>query len=100
MAWCKGTQNSEQRFASAVATACTRTQQSGKYLAVHAPELDVEPHLQILRRHRRSLLLRLEHPHRPALEDHVHRPTRLGHHRSVIVRVGMSRGSSDWLVEH
>src|SRR3954468_12560702 len=48
-------------------------QPSRKYLAIHAGELAVEPHLQILRRHRRPLLLRLEHAHRPALENHVHR---------------------------
>jgi hypothetical protein len=47
--------------------------------------------LQIFRRHRRPLLLRLEHSHRPTMEDHVHRVTRLGGRRSVIVRVGISR---------
>jgi hypothetical protein len=31
--------------------------------------------LQILRRHRRSRLLRLEYTYRPTVEDHVHRPT-------------------------
>src|SRR5262250_897284 len=35
-------------------------------------------------------LLRLEHTHRPALEDNVHRPTRLGSRRSLIVRIGIS----------
>jgi hypothetical protein len=39
---------------------------------------------QILRRHRRSLLLRLEHPRRSAVENHVHRPSRLGSRRSFI----------------
>ena len=34
--------------------------------------------LQILRRYRRSLLLRLEQAHRSALEDHVRRTPRLG----------------------
>jgi hypothetical protein len=37
-----------------------------------------KPDHQILRRYRRPLLLRLEHTHRPTLEDHVHRATRLG----------------------
>src|SRR5262249_1535904 len=41
-----------------------RTQRPRKYLAIHAAELAVEPNFQILRRHRRSLLLRLEHAHR------------------------------------
>ncbi len=58
------------RCAAAVTRA--RTQPPRKHLAVHASELAFEPHLQRLRRHRRSLLLRLEHPHRSALENHVH----------------------------
>jgi len=37
----------------------------------------------------RSLLLCLEHPHRSALENHVHRPPRLGDRRSLFVRVGI-----------
>src|SRR5262249_11816511 len=40
-----------------------------------------------LRRHRRSLLLRLEHTYRPTVEDHVHRPTRLGDRRLLILRI-------------
>src|SRR5262249_13620474 len=50
----------------------------------------VKPDLQILRRHRRPLLLRLEHPHRSAVEDHVHRPTRLDDRRSPILRIGIT----------
>jgi len=61
-----------------------------KYLAIHAAELAVEPNFQILRRYRRPLLLRLEHTHRPALEDHVHRPTRLGSSRSLKLRIGIT----------
>ena len=52
-------------------------------------ELAVEPCLQILRRHRRPLLLRLERPHRPALENNVDHPPRLGTRRSLIVRIGL-----------
>jgi hypothetical protein len=33
---------------------------------------------------------RLEHPHRPTLEDHVHRATRLGRSRSLNLRIGIS----------
>jgi transposase len=69
----------------------TRTQRPRKYLAIHAAELAVEPNFQILRRYRRPLLLRLEHAHRPALEDHVHRPTRLGSSRSLKLRIGINR---------
>src|SRR5262249_43949235 len=63
----------------------------GKHLAVHASELVVKPDFQILRRYRRPLLLRLEHTHRPALEDYVHRATRLGSSRSLNLRIGITR---------
>src|SRR5215813_2664891 len=71
------------------AAALTRAQQPREHMAVHASELAVEPDIQILRRYRRSLLLRLEYTHPPTLEDNVHRPTRLGHRRSLIVRIGI-----------
>jgi transposase len=37
-----------------------------------------QPRLQILRRHPRPLLLRLEQAHRYALENHLHRNERVG----------------------
>src|SRR6266851_166293 len=85
----QGPRGAAQHLAPAAAAARARAKQPRKYLAVHAPELAVEPHLQILRRHRRSLLLRLEHPHRSAMENHVHRLPRLGDRRSLFVRVGI-----------
>jgi hypothetical protein len=42
-------------------------------LAVHARQLALEPHLHIIRRYRRSLLLRMEHTRRSAVAHHVHR---------------------------
>jgi len=41
-------------------------------------------------RHRRSLLLRLEHPDRSVLENHVHRSSRFGRCRSLFVRTDIS----------
>ena len=76
-------QGSRQHLAPAIALALARTQQPRKHLAVHAAELAVEPGLQIFRRYRRSLLLRLEHAHRSAVENHVDRPPRLGRRRSA-----------------
>ena len=38
----------------------------------------------------RSLLLRLEHAHRPAVEDYVHRSSELGGCGLAILRVGIS----------
>jgi hypothetical protein len=67
----------EQNHVNAAAAARARTQRSRKHLAVHAAELALKSDLQILRRYRRSLLLRVEHPHRSALENHVHRAPRL-----------------------
>jgi hypothetical protein len=66
-----------------------RTQRPRKYLAIHAAELAVEPNFQILRRHRRSLLLRLEHAYRSAVENHVHRAPQLGSRRSLNLRIGI-----------
>jgi hypothetical protein len=74
----KRPQDSQQSITAAVAAARTRAQSPREHLAVHAAELAVEPNLQILRRHRRSLLLRLEHADRSALENHVHRTPRIG----------------------
>src|SRR5271154_4765878 len=56
----------------------SRAESPRKHLAVHARKLALEPDLQILRRHRRSLLRRLEQAHRSALADHVHRNARIG----------------------
>src|SRR5258708_36408794 len=89
MAWRQSPSGSEQYLTRAAAAARTRTQRPGKHLAVHASELVVKPDFQILRRYRRPLLLRLEHTHRPALEDYVHRATRLGSSRSLNLRIGI-----------
>ena len=47
-------------------------------LAVHARQLAVKPHLQILRRHPRPLLLRMEPPHGSAVANYVHRTAPMG----------------------
>src|SRR5215831_9058210 len=91
MAWRQNLGGSEQHLTRAAAAARTRTQRPGKHLAVRASELVVEPDFQILRRYRRPLLLRLEHTHRPTLEDYVHRATRLGSSRSLNMRIGIIR---------
>jgi len=54
------------------------TQPAGKRLAVHARELALKQDLQILQRHRRPLLRRMEQARRSTLADHVHRLARLG----------------------
>src|SRR5262249_13931230 len=94
VAWRQGPQGSKQHLALAAPATRTRPQRPRKYLAIHAAELVVEPNFQILRRYRRPLLLRLEHTHRPALEDHVHRPTRLGSSRSLKLRIGITPPSA------
>src|SRR5262249_10891263 len=91
LAWRQGPQGSEQHLALAAPATRARAQRPRKYLAVHARELAVEPNFQILRRYRRSLLLRLEHAHRSAVENHVHRPPRLGSRRSLNLRIGITR---------
>src|SRR5262245_5554549 len=89
LAWRQGPQGSKQHLALTAPATRTRTQRPRKYLAIHAAELVVEPNFQILRRHRRSMLRRLEHPHRSAVENHVHRPPRLGSRRSLNLRIGI-----------
>ncbi len=85
----KDLKDSQQSSAPAAAAACARAQPPRKHLAVHVPELAVEPYLPILRLHRRSLLLRMEHTDRSALENHVHRTPRLGLRRSLNLRNGI-----------
>src|ERR1700694_5419594 len=86
----QNSQGAEQHHSDAAAAARARTQWPGKHLAVYAAELALKSDLQILRRYRRSLLLRLEHPHRSALENHVHRAPRLDNHGSLNVSIGIS----------
>src|SRR6266566_307585 len=93
MAQVAGPQGPQQHLADAAASAFARTQSPGKHLAVHAPELAVKPHLQILRRYRRPLLLCLEYADRPTMEDHVHCSARMGNRASVVVRIGISPGT-------
>src|SRR5260370_18752053 len=90
MAQVAGPQGPEQYLADAAAAAFARAQSPGKYLAVHAPQLAVKPHLQILRRYRRPLLLCLEYTDRPTLEDHVHCSSRLGNRASFVVRIDIT----------
>src|SRR5258705_6878887 len=90
MAQVAGPQYPEQHLAAVAASPFARTQSPGEHLAVHAQQLAVKPHLQILRRYRRPLLLCLEYTDRPTLEDHVHCSARLGNRASVVVRIGIS----------
>src|SRR6516225_1954615 len=90
MARSEGAEGPAQHLADAIAAAFARTEQPGEHLAVHAPKLAIEPGLQILRRHRRSLLLRLEYPYCSAVEDHVNRAPGVGLHRSFNLRIGIS----------
>src|SRR5262249_54346625 len=100
LAWRQGPQGSKQHLALAAAATRTRTQRPRKYLAIHAAELAVEPNFQILRRHRRSLLLRLEHAHRSAVENHVHRAPRLGSRRSFNLRIGINAYLIEFRIGH
>ena len=55
-----------------------RAQPGRKRLAVHARQLALQPHLQILRRSRRPLLCGMEQARRSALAHHVHRTAPMG----------------------
>src|SRR3954463_1392946 len=74
----QGPRRARQPHAGAAAGPSARIEPGREHLAVCARQLVVEPRVRLLRRHRRPLLLRVEPPHRPALDHHVHRPPRLG----------------------
>lgn len=62
----------------ATAAQITRAEPGRKHLAVHEGQLALKPRLQVLRRYRRPLLLRLENTPGPTMEDHVDRQTQMG----------------------
>ena len=57
---------------------CPELNPSRECLGIHARQLAVEHDLSVLRRHRRSLLRGVEQTYKPALADHVDRPSGLG----------------------
>ena len=59
------------RHPHAPSAGVSRAQPRRERMAIHARQLAVEPHLPILRRYRRSLLLRLDQARRAALAHHV-----------------------------
>src|SRR5271169_1927121 len=67
-----------------------RTQSGREPLAIYARKLALKPRLQILRRYRRSLLLRLEYAPRSPMEDHVHRTMPVG--TSVLINKTWYKG--------
>src|SRR3954466_4401275 len=82
----QGSRRARQSHAGAVASPSARVEPGREHLAVSARELVVEPRVRLLPQHRRSLLRRLEPPHRPALAHHVHRPPELG--QCMIISAG------------
>src|SRR3954464_10341506 len=74
----QGPRRARQSHAGAAASPSARVEPPREHLAVLARQRVVEPRVRLLRRHRRPLLLRMEPPHRPALDHHVHRPPGLG----------------------
>src|SRR4051794_18102910 len=78
MALRQGPRRARQSHAGAAASPSARIEPGREHLAISARELVVEPRVRLLRRHRRSLLRRVEPPHRPTLAHHVHRPPGLG----------------------
>src|SRR5271165_5641187 len=64
--------------APAAAGQMSRTQPGRERVGVHARQLALKPRLPQLRRHRRSLLRRLEQAQKSTWARHVHRTARLG----------------------
>src|SRR5271165_3319197 len=78
MAYVPSARRARKSHAPAAPSQVSRTQSGRERLGVHARQLALEPHLPELRRHRRSLLRRLEQAQKSTLARHVHRSTRLG----------------------
>jgi len=70
--------HTSQYHPHASAAQVPRTQSGGECVAVHARQLVVEPHLPIIRRHRRPLLLRMEQARRSTMANYVYRLTKVG----------------------
>ena len=68
---------SQHQLASAPAEG-TRAEPAGERLAISARQLALQSRVRFSSRHRRSLLRCREQAHRPALDHHVHRASRLG----------------------
>src|SRR3954454_3866693 len=88
----QGPRRAGQPHAGAAAGPSARIEPGREHLAVLARQLVVEPRVRLLPRHRRSLLLRVEPPHRPALDHHVHRPAGLG--QCMMISAGWYYASS------
>src|SRR5208283_3439513 len=84
MAYVPSARRTRKSHAPAAPSQVSRTQSGRERLGVHARQLAVKPHLPQLRRHRRSLLRRLEQAQKPAMARHVHRTARLG--AQVLIR--------------
>ncbi|SEG71180.1 hypothetical protein SAMN04488144_1518 [Methylobacterium sp. 190mf] len=67
-----------QHNSAAAAGPRPRTKPGGEPVAVHTRQLARQSDLQLLRRHPRLLLQRLELPHRPTIPHHVHRTAQPG----------------------
>jgi len=89
---------STQHHADPAARQMPRIEPAGERLAIHARQLAIEPDLQILRRHRRSLLRRLEQARGSTLENHVYRYARLG--LQVLIKESWYKSRSSRATDH
>src|ERR1700722_16452912 len=78
MAYVAKARRARKPHAPAAPSQMPRTQSGRERVGVHARQLALKPHLPELRRHRRSLLRRLEQAQKSTLARHVHRTARLG----------------------
>src|ERR1700727_2200833 len=77
MAYVAKARRARKSHAPAAPSQMPRTQSGRERVGVHARQLALKPHLPELRRHRRSLLRRLEQAQKSTLARHVHRTARL-----------------------
>ena len=81
---------SQKHLDRPAAVALAGAEPGGERLAVHAPELALEPRLPNLRCHSRCWMRRLEQAPRPAGPHQINRSKKMGPHRSKLTSAGIS----------
>ena len=89
MAHHRQTQSPEEPHHHPAAIARSGTEPGGKYLAVLARQLALQPRVRRLQCHRRCWMRSLEQAHRTARNHHINRNAKMGPYRSMVNAAGM-----------
>ena len=89
MAHHRQTQSPEEPHHHPAAIARSGTEPGGKYLAVLARQLALQPRVRRLQCHRRCWMRSLEQAHRTARNHHINRNAKMGPYRSMLNAAGI-----------